>query len=193
MLGQVPPVAQRDVAHVPHSEPVDERHARLDGVHDPRPALVQLDHAPVLGEHDRARRHTRVASELGVRSEHPELAVHRHHGLRADEAEDRPDLLRVPVAGHVHGRDLLVQHLGAGLREPVDRVVDAELVPGTGFADRMTVSPRSTETAGWSWYAIRVSADIGSPWLPVQRTIASCRASCSSSGGRMNVSSGASR
>ena len=70
-----------------------------------------------------------VASELGVRCEHPELAVDRHHGLRADEAEDRPDLLRVAVAGHVDGRDLLVQHLGAGLREPVDRVVDAELVP----------------------------------------------------------------
>ena len=42
--------------------------------------------------------------------------------------------------------------------------------PGTAFAEMMTVSPRSTSTVGWSWYAIRVSADIGSPWLPVQRT-----------------------
>jgi hypothetical protein len=30
----------------------------------------------------------------------------------------------------VHGSDLLVQHLGAGLGQPVDRVVHAELVPG---------------------------------------------------------------
>ena len=83
----------------------------------------------VLGEHDRARRHTAVARELGVRREHPELAVDRHHGLRADEAEDRPDLLRVAVAGDVHRRDLLVQHLRAGLGQPVDRVVHAQLVP----------------------------------------------------------------
>ena len=65
--------------------------------------------------------------------------------------------------------------------------------PGTGFADRITVSPRSMVTAGWSLYAIRVSADIGSPWLPVQRIMASCGASSSSSDGRMKVSSGASR
>ena len=41
------------------------------------------------------------------------------------------------------------------------------LIPGTGFAEMMTVSPGSTVKAGWSPYAIRVSADIGSPWLPV--------------------------
>ena len=65
--------------------------------------------------------------------------------------------------------------------------------PGTGFAERITVSPRSTVTVAWSRYAIRVRADIGSPWLPVQRIIASCGASSSSCAGRMNVSSGASR
>ena len=34
------------------------------------------------------------------------------------------------MAGNVHRRDLLVQNLGPGLRELVDRVVDAQLVPG---------------------------------------------------------------
>ena len=82
--------------------------------------------------------------------EHPELSVHGHHGLRSDEAEHRTQLLGVAVAGHVHRSVLLVEHLGAGLRELVDRVVDAQLVPGTGRAERMTVSPRSTKTAGWS-------------------------------------------
>jgi hypothetical protein len=41
--------------------------------------------------------------------------------------------------------------------------VHAQLVPGTGFAEMMTVSPGSTVTALWSPYAMRVSADIGSP------------------------------
>ena len=65
-----------------------------------------------------------------MRGEHPELAVHRHHRLRAHEADDRAQLLRLAVAGDVHGRVVLVQHLGAHLREPVDRVVDAQLVAG---------------------------------------------------------------
>ena len=53
-----------------------------------------------------------------------------------DEREHRPQLLRVAVAGDVNRRVLLVQHLGADLCEPVDRVVDAQLVPGDGLARR---------------------------------------------------------
>ena len=62
--------------------------------------------------------------------EHPVLAVDGHHGLRPEEGDHRAQLLGVRVPGDVHRRDLLVEHLGAGLREPVDRVVHAELVPG---------------------------------------------------------------
>ncbi len=36
------------------------------------------------------------------------------------------------MAGHVHVGVLLVQHLGAAPRQAVDRVVDAQLVPGNG-------------------------------------------------------------
>ena len=48
--------------------------------------------------------------------------------------------------------------------------------PGTGLAEMITVSPRSTCSAGWSLYAMRVSAESGSPWLPVQRISCSCGA-----------------
>ena len=37
------------------------------------------------------------------------------------------------MARHVDVGDLLVQHLGAGLRQPVDRVVYPQLVPGHRF------------------------------------------------------------
>ena len=47
--------------------------------------------------------------------------------------------------------------------------------PGTGFAEMITVSPASTLTAGWSPYAIRTSAESGSPWLPVHRISTSPR------------------
>ena len=36
VLGEPPPVAQRDVVHVADAEPVDERHSGLDVVDDPR-------------------------------------------------------------------------------------------------------------------------------------------------------------
>ena len=61
--------------------------------------------------------------------QHPELAVHRHHRARTQKRENRAELLRAPVAGDVDGRVVLVQDLRPGLREPVDRVVHAQLVP----------------------------------------------------------------
>ena len=87
---------------------------------------------------------------MRVRGEHPVLAVDRHHGARADEREQRAQLLGIAVTRDVHRRDLLVQHLGAGLGQTVDRVVHAQLVPGTGLAEMITVSPRSTSTFEWS-------------------------------------------
>ena len=71
----------------------------------------------------------RFAGEARLRREHAELAVHGHDVPRPQEGEDRADLLGVPVAGDVHGRDLLVQHLRPGLGEAVDRVVHPQLVP----------------------------------------------------------------
>ena len=67
-----------------------------------------------------------------------------------------------------------MQDLGARLARPVDRVVDAQLVPGDGLRRDDHRVAALDRTAGWSLYAIRVSADIGSPWLPVQRISCSC-------------------
>ena len=130
---------------------------------------VELDHGAVLAQDDRIRRHACLLCEARVRREHAVLAVDRHHAARTEQRDHRSQLIGVRVAGDVHGRVVLVQHLGAELRQSIDRVVDAQLVSGIGLAEMITVSPRSTLTAGWSLYAIRVSADTGSPWLPAQR------------------------
>ena len=102
----------------------------------PTPSRRQLDDGAVLGDHDPRRRDARLAAEPGVRGEHPVLAVDRHQRLRAHEREHRAHLLRARVPGDVHHRDLLVQHLGAEPREPVDRVVDVQLVAGHRLAPR---------------------------------------------------------
>ena len=49
-----------------------------------------------------------------------------------DQAEQGPKLLRACMPGDVDGGVLLVQHLCAAPGQPVDRVVDAQLVPGNG-------------------------------------------------------------
>ncbi len=121
----------RDVAD---AEPVDERDARLDPVDDARRgSRAKLDHGAVLGDHDAVGRHARVPGELAVRREHPVLAVRRHDAAGSHEGEHRAQLLGAGVPGDVHVRDLLVQHLGAHLGEPVDRVVHAQLVPRHGL------------------------------------------------------------
>ena len=56
VLGEVAPVAQRDVGDVADAEPVDEGHARLDVVGDAHAVARQLDDVAVLGDHDRGRR-----------------------------------------------------------------------------------------------------------------------------------------
>ena len=52
------------------------------------------------------------------------------------------------------------------------------------------MSPLSTVTFGWSPYAMRVRADMGSPWLPVQRMSTLSRGSSIASFGETMASSG---
>ena len=42
-------------------------------------------------------------------------------------------------------------------------------LPGIALAEMTTVSPSCSSTCGWSLKAMRVSAESGSPWLPVER------------------------
>ena len=94
---------------------------------------AELHDGAVVGEHDPGCRHAGVSRQLRVRGEHPVLAVDRHHRPRAQQRQHRAQLLGAGVARDVHGGDLLVQHLGADAREPVDRVVHAQLVPRHGL------------------------------------------------------------
>ena len=113
--------------------------------------------------------------------------------LRAEQREDRSQLLGVRVAGDVHGRVLLVQHLGAGLREPVDRVVDAQLVSGhrLGRDDHGVAALDVTRPDGRcrrSGSARRAAR----PGCPCRGSAARAARSSSSSFGRIIVSSGTS-
>ena len=42
----------------------------------------------------------------------------------------------------------------------------ARSLPGIAVAEKITVSPSCRSTFGWSPWAIRRSADSGSPWIP---------------------------
>ena len=44
-------------------------------------------------------------------------------------------------------------------------------LPGMGLAEMMTVSPGRMDTFRCSWAAIRLRADMGSPWEPVVRMV----------------------
>ena len=46
----------------------------------------------------------------------------------------------------------------------------ARSLPGIGVAEKITVSPSCSSTCGWSPWAMRRSAESGSPWLPVEIT-----------------------
>jgi hypothetical protein len=63
-------------------------------------------------------------------------------------------------------------------------------LPGIALAETTTVSLEEIWTAGWSPKAIRVSAERGSPWLPVHRMSVSCGMNSSSRRGFTSRSSG---
>ncbi len=43
----------------------------------------------------------------------------------------------------------------------------SDSLPGMGVAEMTTVSPWWMRISGWSRLAMRTSAEVGSPWLPV--------------------------
>src|SRR6266511_1903901 len=129
---EVPPVTERDVGHVADAQAVDERDAAVDAVDDPDAVAGKLDDVAVLGDDDRGRRDADVLGEAGMRREHPELAVDRHHRLRPREREERPQLLGARVTRNVNRGVLLVEHLRTVARQAVDRVVHPEFVPWDG-------------------------------------------------------------
>ena len=122
------PVAWATLLYVAHAEPVDEGHACLDLVDDAGTWPSAGSTTEPFSASTIAFAGTPASLASGVRGEHPVLAVDRHHGARADEREQRSQLLAIAVAGDVDRRDLLMQHLGAGAGQAVDRVVHAQLV-----------------------------------------------------------------
>ena len=66
----------------------------------------------------------------------------------------------------------------------------ARSLPGIGVAENTTVSPLRSSTAGWSRWAMRRSADSGSPWEPVEMTTSFSSGQSSSSRGGMSRPSG---
>ena len=67
-------------------------------------AVVHLEHVAVLQHEDILGRHTHGLGQLGVRGQHPVLAVQRHEVARLHEAQHQLELLLAPVAPDVDGR-----------------------------------------------------------------------------------------
>jgi hypothetical protein len=67
----------------------------------------------------------------------------------------------------------------------------ARSLPGIGVAEKITVSPEWSSTSRWSLWAIRRSAESGSPWLPVEMTTTFSSGKSSTSFGWMNSPCGA--
>ena len=125
-----PAVAQRDVGDVADVDAVDEDHARLHRLAEAGAVGVDLQRRAVLGAEDVLARDADGLRELAV-DQHPlEVAVDRHHVLRAREVDHHLDLLRVAVAGGVDRRVAGRHDLAADVVEPVDRLVDRALVAG---------------------------------------------------------------
>ena len=144
---------------------VDEDVAAVDLAGDARHTVDQVDDDAVLGDDDVLD--AGGTGEVGVGLHVPELAVHRQHVARPDDVVGVEELAGAGVAGDVHQRVALVHDLGPQPGEAVDHPVDGVLVArGSGELARMTVSPSSMCTKLWLRWAIRLSADIGSPWRP---------------------------
>ena len=128
VLRHVPAVAQRDVRDVADADPVDERDAGLDVIGDAHAAressttspfsaiTIELAGTPASCASRACAACIRYSPWIGI------IAF----GRISDE--QRTQLLGACVARDVHVGVLLVQHLCAVLRQPVDRVVDAQLV-----------------------------------------------------------------
>ncbi len=98
----------------------------------------------------------------------PLLAVDGDEELGLDQGVDDLQLLLAGVAGDVEGQLPLVHHLGALAVELVDHVADGVLVAGDGGGgDDHPVAGHRMSTWRWVLKAMRVRADMVSPWLPV--------------------------
>ena len=155
LLAEDPAVLQAALGDVPDGLAVDEHVAAVDLADDLGLPVDQVDHDAVLGEHDPVGGHARGDRQVGVGLHVPELAVHRHHVARLDDVVAVEQLAGTGVAADVHQRVALVHHPGAATDEAVDH-------------PRMTVSPSSRDTKLWLRWAIRLSAESGSPCEPVQ-------------------------
>ena len=98
------------------------------------------------------------------------------HVARLDDVVAVEQLTGGGVAGDVHQRVALVHDVGAPAGQPVDHPVDRVLVAGDQRGRQHDGVARARCARVWSRWAIRDSADIGSPCEPVEiSTICSWR------------------
>ena len=94
------------------------------------------------------------------------LTVDRDEELRAHEVVHELELFAARMARDVDALVASVDDVGAEFHEVVDRLRDELLIARDRRCEMMTVSPGTMPTLRWSLIDMRVSADIGSPWLP---------------------------
>ena len=143
VLGEVPPVAQRDVLHVADAEPVDEGDAGLDC----RSTMRRRDSSssttePFSASTIRVRGHAASRGELRVRRQHAELAVDRHDRTSAGRA---PSIVRsssaLPWPETCTGAISWCRTSAPDFASRLIASWTRSSFPGTGLAEMITVSP----------------------------------------------------
>src|SRR5256885_4207316 len=132
-------------------------------------AVAQLDRVAIVGHDHVVLLDANLLGDLGMQREVAELAVYRHEELGPDQVQHQLQLLAAGVPRSVDPIARRVKDPRPMLVAVVDGARDQLLVAGIGVAERMTVSPDFSFTCGCSWAAMRVSAESGSPWLPLER------------------------
>ena len=120
VLGQVLAVAQHDVAHVAHAQAVDHDRAGLNRAGDVRLVLRELQHLAQLQDDRIVCGHAHLHRDFGMALQHSVLAVHRNEVLRPHQRLHELELLLAGMAGDVHIRDAVVNHVRADAVELVD-------------------------------------------------------------------------
>ena len=141
----VAPVAQRDVADVADAEAVDERDAGLHLVDDRGRRPDELDDGAVLGDHDRVRRDAGVAA----RAARGRPASGTRRGPASPPSAGRA---RAASAAPRRSRDpetwtSAFSSCSTSAPRRVSWLIESwtrSSFPGTGRAEMITVSPRST-------------------------------------------------
>ncbi len=153
---------------IAHRKAVNVDDAVFDGLTEFNDAVRHLERIAVFAHKDMARVNTRGLSEIRMSAKMHRLAMHRHEVLRLHDRKHELELFCTRVARHVNHGAVLVPHIATNLGKLVHDARNSFLIARNGRRgndDRVAFVNLGMVLC--SPFAIRASAESGSPWLPV--------------------------